>query len=197
MGSGKIVGYARVSSLDQNLDRQLEALGQVDKLFTEKVSGKSVKNRPELLAALDYLREGDTLRVKSLDRLARSTSELERLVVQLKDAGVVVEFVDNPALNTDTPQGAFMMTVLSAVAQLEREMIRERQAEGIALAKAKGTYERVPKITPEQLAGARERLAAGVPKAAVARELGVSRSTLYEALAGRGRYAEVNAEQSA
>lgn len=189
MGSGKIVGYARVSSLDQKLDRQLEALGTVDKLFTEKVSGKSVKNRPELLAALDYLREGDTLRVKSPDRLARSTSELLALVQQLKESGVAVEFVENSALNTDTPQGEFMLTVLAGVAQLERSMIRERQAEGIALAKAKGTYVQPLAITPEQLAQARERIAAGVPKAVVARDLGVSRSTLYEALAGRGSYA--------
>lgn len=103
--------------------------------------------------------------------------------------GVAVEFVDNPALNTDTPQGEFMLTILAAVAELERATIRERQAEGIAIAKRKGVYARGPKLSAEQTASARERIRGGVAKSVVARDLGVSRSMLYDALKGRGRYA--------
>ena len=112
------------------------------------------------------------------------------MVEQLREKGVSVEFVDNPALNTDTPQGEFMLTVLAAVAQLERATIRERQAEGIAIAKRNGVYDRGPKLTPEQIEDARQRVAAGVAKAKVARDLGVSRQTLYAALSGTGKYAE-------
>ncbi|WP_316242178.1 recombinase family protein [Micrococcus luteus] len=111
------------------------------------------------------------------------------LVGGLNDRGVSVEFLDNPALSTNTPQGTFVLTVLGAVAELERAVIRERQAEGIALAKARGAYARGPKISPEQLEDARRRIADGVPKAKVARDLGVGRQTLYDALAGRGVYA--------
>ena len=136
-------------------------------------------------------REGDTVRVKSPDRLARSTTDLLSLVEQLRTKGVAVEFVDNPALNTDTPQGEFMLTILAAVAQLERATIRERQAEGIAIAKRNGVYDRGPKLTPEQIAEARQRADSGVPKARVARDLGVSRQTLYAALSGTGKYAEL------
>lgn len=137
---------------------------------------------------LAYVREGDTVRVKSPDRLSRSTTDLLGLIKQLQDKGVQVEFVDNPTLNTNTPQGEFMLTILGAVAQLERATIMERQAEGIAIAKARGVYRRSPSLDHEQVEQARQRIAAGVPKAAVARDLGVSRQTLYTALAGQGAY---------
>lgn len=185
---GQVVGYARVSSRDQNLDRQLEALDGVDRLFTEKASGKSAKDRSELRAMLAYVREGDTIRVKSADRLARSTIDLLTMVTELGERGVKVEFIDNPALSTTTPQGKFTLTLFAAVAELERDMIRERQREGIALAKAAGKYDREPSLTPEQIEDARRRVETGVSKAYLAREFGVSRSTLYAALAGRGVY---------
>lgn len=188
---GQVVGYVRVSAADQNEARQLEALGKVDRLFSEKVSGKNTSDREQLKEMLAYVREGDTVRVKSPDRLARSTTDLLSLVEQLRTKGVAVEFVDNPALNTDTPQGEFMLTILAAVAQLERATIRERQAEGIAIAKRNGVYDRAPKLTPEQIAQARQRADSGVPKARVARDLGVSRQTLYAALSGTGKYAEL------
>lgn len=188
---GQIVGYVRVSAADQNEARQLEAIGDVDRLFSEKVSGKNVDDRAQLKEMLAYVREGDTVRVKSPDRLARSTTDLLSLVEQLRQKGVAVEFVDNPALNTDTPQGEFMLTILAAVAQLERATIRERQAEGIAIAKRNGVYDRAPKLSPEQIEAARQRASSGVPKARVARDLGVSRQTLYAALSGTGKYAEL------
>lgn len=186
--NGQLVGYARVSAADQNLDRQLRSLGEVDRLFSDTASGKDTR-RPQLQEMLAYVRDGDTVRVKSADRLARSTVDLLALVERLRTNGIEIEFVDNPALNTDTAQGEFMLTILAAVAQLERAMIRERQAEGIAIAKAKGVYDRKPKLTAEQIEDARAKVAMDVPKAVIARSLGVSRATLYAALAGTGRYA--------
>lgn len=190
--NGQVVGYVRVSSADQNEARQVEAIGPVDRLFSEKVSGRTT-SRAQLQEMLAYVREGDTVKVKSPDRLARSTTDLLGLVEQLRAKGVAVEFVDDPALNTDNPTGEFMLTILAAVAQLERATLRERQAEGIAIAKRKGVYNRGPKLTAEQVAEARRRVADGVPKAAVARSLAVSRQTLHTALKGEGRYAEVDA----
>ncbi len=190
--NGQVVGYVRVSSADQNEARQVEAIGPVDRLFSEKVSGRTT-SRAQLQEMLAYVREGDTVKVKSPDRLARSTTDLLGLVEQLRAKGVAVEFVDDPALNTDNPTGEFMLTSLAAVAQLERATLRERQAEGIAIAKRKGVYDRGPKLTAEQVAEARRRVADGVPKAAVARSLAVSRQTLHTALKGEGRYAEVDA----
>jgi DNA invertase Pin-like site-specific DNA recombinase len=184
---GQVVGYARVSAADQNEARQLEAIGDVDRLFSEKVSGKNM-DRQQLQEMLAYVREGDTIRVKSPDRLARSTTDLLGMVERLKAKGVALEFVDNPALNTETPQGSFMLTILGAVAELERATIRERQAEGIAIAKSAGKYERGPKLTFKQIEEARRRVAAGVPKAGVARDLGCSRQTLHAALSGTGKY---------
>lgn len=185
---GQIVGYVRVSSIDQNEARQVEALGEVDRLFTERVSGRDVRSRPVLQELLSYVREGDLVRVKSPDRLSRSTTDLLALMERLQAKGVDLEFVDNPALNTGTPQGRFMLTILAAVAELERATIRERQAEGIALAKARGVYDRAPALTPEQIAAARDRINEGAPKAVVARDLGVSRQTLYTAMKGTGAY---------
>src|SRR5699024_434823 len=132
---------------------------------------------------------GDTVLVKSPDRLARSTTDLLALIEQLRAKDVQIEFIDNPALNTDTPQGEFMLTVLAATAQLERTTIRARQAEGIAIATKKRTYARAVRPSPEQIDEARERVDAGVAHARVARELGVSRTTLYAAPSGSGAYA--------
>ena len=190
--NGQVVGYVRVSAADQNEARQLEAIGDVDKLFSEKVSGRNIDDRKELSEMMSYVREGDRVRVKSPDRLARSTRDLLDLIEQLRGKRVAVEFVDNPALNTDTPQGEFMLTILAAVAQLERATIRERQAEGIELAKGRGVYERAPKLTSSQIETARIKVDEGVPKAVVARELDVSRQTLYAALKGEGKYADVS-----
>lgn len=187
--TGQVVGYARVSTTDQNLDRQLAEIGDVDRLFAEKVSGASASARPVLQEMLGYVRAGDTIRVTSPDRLARSTTDLLRLLEDLKAREVNVIFTSTPALNTDSAQGIFMLTVLGAVAELERALIRERQADGIAAAKRRGVYDRAPALDADQIAQARRQIAAGVPKAAVARAFEVSRMTLYRALDGTGRYA--------
>lgn len=187
---GQIVGYARVSATDQNVIRQVKALEvECDKIFVEKVSAAKTENRPQFQEMLRYLREGDVLQVTSADRLARSTRDLLDIVQSLKDRGVQVEFLDNPALNTDTPQGEFMLTILAAVAQLERSIIRERQAEGIAIARAAGKYDRAPKLSPEQAREVRRLDALGVPKTAIARKLKCSRHTVYAVLDRIGKYA--------
>lgn len=187
--NGQTVGYVRVSAIDQNEARQIEALGDVDRLFSEKVSGKNT-DRPQLQEMLAYIREGDVVRAKSPDRLSRSTRDLLSLIERIQGKGAQIEFVDNPSLNTNTPQGTFMLTILGAVAELERATIRERQAEGIAIAKRNGVYKRAAALSREQIEAARERVDVGVPKAVVARDLGVSRQTLYTALAGDGVYGD-------
>jgi DNA invertase Pin-like site-specific DNA recombinase len=171
----------RVSSVDQNTERQLEG-ERLDRVFEDKASGKNT-NRPQLAEAIKYVRDGDTFVVHSMDRLARNTEDLLRLVRELSDKGVTVEFVkERLTFNGDRadPMAHLMMTMLAGFAQFERAMIRERQREGIAIAKQKGVYKgRKPSLTDEQVKVIRERIAAGEKKAPLAREFGVTRQTLY------------------
>lgn len=187
--SGRIYGYARVSSQDQNLARQHEALAGVDQIIEEKVSGKNVENREELKTLVKFAREGDTIRVKSIDRLARDTRDLLGIIDTLAEKGVAVEFVDTPQLNVASKEGKAMLTIFAAFAELERESIRERQRDGIAAAKAAGRYAKKNALTVEQVLAAEARANAGVPKAVIARDVGVSRQTLHTALTRSGRYA--------
>ncbi|RQT46833.1 recombinase family protein [Burkholderia cepacia] len=184
MSKGKHIGYIRVSSVDQNTERQLEGVS-LDKVFTDKASGKDTQ-RPQLQAALDYLRDGDTLVVHSMDRLARSTEDLLRTVRELTARGVTVQFLkDVMTFSADKadPKQELMMTMLAGFAQFERSLIRERQREGIAIAKAKGVYKgRKPSLSPEQVSTLHQRAASGEAKAAIARDLGISRETLYQYL---------------
>jgi DNA invertase Pin-like site-specific DNA recombinase len=179
---GHRVGYIRVSSIDQNTERQLDGL-TLDKTFTDKASGKDVK-RPQLEQALGYVRDGDTLVVHSLDRLARNAEDLLRLVRQLNERGITVEFVKNRLTfqGGDDPMAKMQLTILGAVAEFERALLRERQREGIAIAKAKGKYKgRKPALNPMQAEELRRRVAEpGSNKAALAREFGISRETLYQ-----------------
>lgn len=188
-GRGKTIAYIRVSSIDQNEARQTKAIGAVDKTFIDKLSG-STRARPQLEAMLDYIRDEDLVLVKSPDRLARSTTDLLNIVQDIRAKGAQIRFVDNPSLNTDTPQGTFMLTILGAVAELERVTIRERQAEGIALAKERGVYskQRSPKMDDIAIEKARQSVEQGIPKTRIAGELGVSRTTLNHALNGTARY---------
>jgi DNA invertase Pin-like site-specific DNA recombinase len=176
----KRIGYIRVSSLDQNTERQLDGV-ELDKVFTDKASGKDV-HRPQLKAALDYLRDGDVLVVHSMDRLARNLVDLRTLVDGLTGRGIQVEFVKENLQFTgeDTNISRLMLSIMGAVAEFERSMLKERQREGIALAKKKGLYKgRKPSLTPERALQLRARVAAGEKKAALAREFGISRETLY------------------
>lgn len=198
VGGGRVYGYARVSSADQNLERQREVLKDVDLLVEEKASGAgSHHERPQLSALLRFIYSGDTLRVKSIDRLARTTVELLAIVDDLADRGVKVEFIDTPQLNVTSKEGRAMLTIFAAFAQLEREGIRERQREGIEVAKKAGKYRKQTRLTMGDIARARQLVATGVPKARIARELGVSRPTLYDALAGRGPYAKAGSKNTA
>jgi len=184
MTNSHTVAYVRVSSADQNEARQLEALdaaGGYDKLFTEKISAKD-RQRPALEAMLGHVREGDVVRVKSIDRLARSTTDLLAIVQELSDKGVSIEFIDTPDMNVRTGQGKFILTVMAAFAELERTTIRERQAEGIEIAKAEGRFAKKKKLSPEQIAEAAQRREDGASVTDLAKELGVSRQTLYSAL---------------
>ena len=180
---GQRIGYVRVSSFDQNPERQLEQ-SQVDKVFTDKASGKDTR-RPRLDTLLTFVREGDTVVVHSMDRLARNLDDLRRLVQKLTKRGVRIEFVKESLTFTgeDSPMANLMLSVMGAFAEFERALIRERQREGIALAKQRGAYRgRKKALSPEQVADLRQRAAAGEQKAKLAREFGVSRETLYQYL---------------
>lgn len=177
---GKRVGYVRVSSLDQNTGRQLEGL-DLDKTFTDKASGKDIK-RPQLQAALEYLRDGDVLVIHSMDRLARNLDDLRRIVSDLTGRGVQVQFMKEGMIfsGEDTAMSKLLLSVMGAFAEFERSLLRERQKEGIAIAKKAGIYKgRKPSLTTEQAVQLRARVAAGEKKAVLAREFGISRETLY------------------
>jgi DNA invertase Pin-like site-specific DNA recombinase len=182
---GQVVGYVRVSSADQNPERQLEVIGECTKVFTDKISGKSRAKRTALAKLMDYIRDGDTVRVASMDRLGRSTRDLFDLVDEIAAKGAAVEFIKERITvdkNGSSPIDALMLGVMASFAEFERNLIRERQAEGIALAKAKGKYVQAPKLGAEDVEQARALLDLGLPKTEVAARFGVSRQTLYAAL---------------
>lgn len=185
---GQIVGYVRVSSTDQNTARQLDAIGDVDRIFEDQVSGGSRADRSGLAECLAYVRAGDTLRVASMDRLARSLTDLQQIVDEVLGKGATVEFVregQTYSAGQGDSMGRLLLQLLGAFAEFERALIKERQAEGIRLAKAAGRYAgRRPSLTAEQIEAARKQVEQGVPKTRIAAALGVDRSTLYRALAG-------------
>ena len=177
---GQRVGYLRVSTVDQKTDRQLDGVA-LDKVFTDKASGKDTK-RPELARAMDYVREGDTLVVHSMDRLARNLEDLRRIVRELTGKGVRVEFAKECLTFTgdDSAMNTLLLSMLGAVAEFERSMILERQRKGIAIAKAAGKYKgRKASLSPAQATELRQRLAAGESVTALAAAYGVSRQTIY------------------
>ena len=184
-GIGNRIGYKRCSSADQSTLRQLDGMA-FRKVFEDHVSGKDV-NRPGLQAAIDYCRDGDTLVFHSMDRASRNLADLLKLVKDLTARGVSVEFVKENLIFTgdDSPMAKLLLSVMGACSEFERSMIRERQREGIAIAVAKGGIFKGRKkaLTPELAQALRERAKAGaVSKAALAREFGISRETLYNYL---------------
>ena len=181
--AGQRIGYVRVSSFDQNPERQLEAV-QVDRVFTDKASGKDIR-RPQLDMLLAFVRDGDTMVVHSMDRLARNLDDLRRLVQKLTKRGVRIEFVKEGLTFTgeDSPMANLMLSVMGAFAEFERALIRERQREGIALAKQRGAYRgRKRALNIEQIDEMKRRVAEGAQKAQIARDFGISRETLYQYL---------------
>lgn len=181
--SGQRIGYVRVSSEDQNPDRQLEGQ-KFDRIFTDFASGKTAE-RPELLKCLEYIRQGDTLTVHSMDRLARSLDDLRSIVKSLTVQNIRVEFLKEGLTFTgeDSPMSTFLLNVMGAFAEFERELIRERQREGIEIAKKKGVYKgRKKSLSNAQIEKIRVMDSKGVKKAVIAREFKVSRQTVYKAL---------------
>jgi DNA invertase Pin-like site-specific DNA recombinase len=145
------VGYARVSSVGQSLDVQLEKLKDCDKLFKEKRSGVGT-GRPALKQCLDFVREGDTLLVTKIDRLARSTSDLYCILSQLAEKGVSFKVMDDPAIDTTSRTGKLVMGILALIAEFENDIRRERQMDGIKKAQDRGVrFGRKPLLVPEAI----------------------------------------------
>src|SRR5207344_498495 len=145
------VGYARVSSVGQSLDVQLEKLKDCDKVFKEKRSGVDT-GRTALRQCLEFLRDGDTLLVTKIDRLARSTSDLYRIVSELAEKGVSFKVLDDPSIDTTSRTGKLVMGILALIAEFENDIRRERQMDGIAKAKDRGVkFGRKPQLTPERI----------------------------------------------
>jgi len=177
------VGYVRVSSIDQNTVRQLDGV-DVERLFVDKASGKD-SARPQLDELIAFVRDGDTVLVHSMDRLARNLDDPRRLVRTLTGKGARVEFVKEQLTFTgeDSPMATLLLSVMGAFAEFERALILERQREGIAAARQRGVYTgRKPALTIDQTAALRERAAAGARKTDLAREFGISRETVYHYL---------------
>ena len=186
--TGQKIGYARVSSVDQNDARQLDGL-VLDKIFTDKASGKDV-HRPQLQALLSHVREGDHVYVHSMDRLSRSLKDLQEVVELLTARGVAVEFCkenlkfERPGNNSGGHTAAYsklLLQMLGAVGEFERALIRERQREGIAIAKTKGVYKgRKPGLNAEMKLKLREMIASGISKTEIAKNLAISRASVYQ-----------------
>jgi DNA invertase Pin-like site-specific DNA recombinase len=181
-----IVGYARTSTLDQVAgleaqERDLRAAG-CEKLFVEQVSSVDIAAREKLAQALDYLREGDVLVATKLDRLARSIAHLVSIVAQLEAKGVALRVLDL-GVDTSTAQGRLMLTLLGGIAQFEREIMLERQREGIAKAKAAGKYKGRKPTAREKAAEVHRLRAEGVPATEIAEQLGIGRASAYRILA--------------
>ena len=176
-------GYIRVSTVDQNTDRQLDGM-KLDRIFTEKISGKTV-NRPVLKECLSHLRSGDTLHVHSMDRLARNLKDLQQIVEDLTGKGIKIVFhKENLTFTNDAnPMSKLMLQIMGAVAEFERCLIKERQMEGIQKAKAKGVYTgRKPCLNEKQKNAIRQKRAEGFNPTQLAKEFGVSRATVYNVL---------------
>lgn len=175
-----LVGYARVSTGGQSLEVQLRALAECNKVFQEKVSGAS-DDRPQLALLLDYVTEGDVVMVTKLDRLARNTRHLLEISEFLQHKQVALRIL-NLGIDTSTPTGKLMLTMIGAIATFERELMLERQAEGIELAKRRGPYKG---RKPTAMAKGNEVLALvakGLPRAEIAKRTGISISSVQRIL---------------
>ena len=178
---GESIGYIRVSTFEQNTERQLEDL-KLDKIYTDKVSGKDT-NRPELQDLLEYIRQGDKLYVHSMDRLARNLDDLRSLVKSLTNKGVSVHFQKEKLIFTgeDTPIANLMLSVMGAFAEFERSLLRERQREGIEIAKKKGLFKgRKQSLNEKEITELRNKVANGENKTTLAKEYEICRETLYK-----------------
>jgi len=178
-----VVGYARVSSVGQSLDIQLDQLKAAgcEKVFAEKRSGTTTEGRDQLAAAIDWVREGDVLIVSRLDRLARSIIDLRRIIDRLSEKGVGFRCLQQGAIDTTRSDGRLLLNILASFAEFEADIRRERQADGIAKAKAEGRYKgRPPSIRGDEIAALQE---AGLGATEIARRLGIGRASVYRVMA--------------
>ncbi len=179
-----LIGYGRVSSSGQSLDVQMDALKAAgcQKVFAEKESGTSTDNRTALSDALDFIREGDTLLISRIDRLARSVADLEDIVATVRRKGAFLKAVEQP-IDTSSPAGVAFLQMLGVFAQFETAIRKERQMEGIAKAKADGKYKgRKPTVDVPAVRAMKE---AGVRPVDIAAKLGIGRASVYRALGTR------------
>jgi DNA invertase Pin-like site-specific DNA recombinase len=180
-----LVGYARTSTLDQQAgieaqERDLQAAG-CERLFREQVSSVDVKQRDQLAAALDFVRDGDTLIVTKIDRLARSVGHLLEVVELLRTKGAALQIL-NLGIDTGTATGKLMLTVLAGIAEFERSIMLERQREGIAKAKGEGKYKGRAPTARAKAEQVRELHSAGMGATEIAGKLGIGRASVYRAL---------------
>ena len=178
--AGQDVGYVRVSTIAQNTARQLDGV-KLDRTFEDRTSGKDI-DRPKLAACIAHLRDGYTLHVHSMDRLARNLDALRKIVKELTHRGVIVRFHKEGLTFTGdaSPMSNLLLSMLGAVAEFERSIILERQKEGIAVAQREGKYKgRKPALTTERIQELTARAIAGAKKTDLAREFGISRETVY------------------
>lgn len=193
--SNQLIGYIRVSTREQSTGRQSTGMEhlKLDKIFTEKASGKS-KERPELRLCIDYARQGDTVYIYSIDRLARSLGDLESIIKELVDKGVTIHFIKEAqtySQDNSNPFNKVLLQVLGAFAEFERNIMLERQAEGIAHAKLNGTKSGKPfgqqPLDPKLKPRAIEMFAQGLTISAIAQSLSISRGSIYNILKGQTR----------
>lgn len=185
MNKGKRIGYIRVSTIDQNPERQLEGI-DVDKKFIDYASGSTV-NRPQLELMLEYAREDDIIIVHSMDRLARNVKDLRKTIDDVVDKGIKIQFMKENLTFTgkDSPMANLMLMLIGSIAEFELSLIRERQLEGIAIAKKQGKYKGCKKkfkLNDEKVEFLKEQLKTRKSKSQIAFELGISRFTLYRYL---------------
>ena len=184
----KRIAYVRVSSIGQSTsrqDQQIEELN-VDKVFSEKVSGKNIQDRPQFQLMMDYAREEDIIYCAELSRWGRSLIDIKTTVTALTSKGVTVKFLKENLTftnNQEDPMSNLLLGILSSLAEWERDVIKSRQMEGVKIAQEKGIYKercgRKPKLTEEQIQEVKKKISAGEARAAVAKEYGVSRQTVY------------------
>lgn len=176
------IGYARVSSYGQSLDVQLEKLRDCDRIFQEKQSGRSTECRDQLALCLDYVRDGDMLVITKLDRLARSTRDLLNILSRLDQKHVKLHVIDQQ-IDTSTPAGMLLVTMLGAIAAFENDLRKERQADGIALAMRKGVkFGRKRALTGEQVQRLRALRSDGKKISELMTEYEISKASVYRAL---------------
>lgn len=196
MAIGKVVGYARVSTADQNTDRQIASIIEFAEhryqekphmVYTDRASGSNT-HRPKFEELNRFVREDDVIIIHSPDRLARSTKDLLEVLQNWRERGVTVHFVTQPGLDQMDATGRLVLSILASIAEFERELTRERQREGIEIAKKKNKYKPTRKLTPREGGEIREKAAAGVKRGRLAEDYGVSGSTIYNVTRRRGIY---------